>query len=60
MGKKYKKYKQLNLTQIGDDIREFWHENQVFEKSLKIREGGTPFVFYEGPPQPTVNLESIT
>jgi len=50
MGKKYKKYKQLNLTQIGDDIREFWHENQVFEKSLKIREGGTPFVFYEGPP----------
>ena len=50
MGKKYQEYKQLNLTQIGDEVREFWRENQIFEKSLKNREGNTPFVFYEGPP----------
>jgi isoleucyl-tRNA synthetase len=50
MGKKYHEYKQLSLTQIGDDIKEFWRENHIFEKSLKNREGHTPFVFYEGPP----------
>ncbi len=50
MGRKYQEYKQLSLTQIGDEIREFWRENQIFEKSLKNREGNKPFVFYEGPP----------
>ncbi len=50
MGKKYQEYKQLNLPQVGDEIREFWKAHQVFEKSLKNREGNTPFVFYEGPP----------
>ncbi len=50
MGNKYQEYKQLNLTQVGNEVREFWRENQIFEKSLKIREDGTPFVFYEGPP----------
>ncbi len=50
MGKKYREYKQLNLTQIGDEIRKFWQENHIFEESLKNREGRTPFVFYEGPP----------
>ncbi len=50
MGKKYQEYKQLSLTQIGDEIGEFWRKNQIFEKSLEIREGNTPFVFYEGPP----------
>ena len=50
MGKKYQEYKQLSLTQIGDDIGEFWRKNHIFEKSMEIREGNTPFVFYEGPP----------
>ncbi len=50
MGKKYQEYKQLNLTQIGDEVRKFWEKDKIFEKSLKNREGNTPFVFYEGPP----------
>ncbi len=50
MGKKYQEYKQLNLPQVGDEIRKFWKTHQIFEKSLKNREGNTPFVFYEGPP----------
>ncbi len=50
MGKKYQEYKQLNLTKVSDEVRTFWRENQIFEKSLKNREGNTPFVFYEGPP----------
>jgi isoleucyl-tRNA synthetase len=27
-----------------------WAEKQAFEKSVSLREGATPFVFYEGPP----------
>ncbi len=50
MGKKYREYKQLDLSQIGDEIRKFWEKNQTFEQSLKTREGHEPFVFYEGPP----------
>ena len=47
---KYQEYKQLNLTKIADEIRAFWEENDIFKKSLDIRKGNQPFVFYEGPP----------
>lgn len=47
---KYKEYKQLNLTQIGKEILAFWDDNNIFEKSLHLREKSAPFVFYEGPP----------
>lgn len=46
----YKEYKMLDLPRIGEEIRAFWEEDGTFEKSLKIREGHTPWVFYEGPP----------
>ena len=32
------------------EVSEFWHERDVFKRSLKQREGAKPFVFYEGPP----------
>ena len=50
MQKKYPEYKQLNLSQIGKDILHFWDEDKTFERSVAEREGGKPFVFYEGPP----------
>jgi isoleucyl-tRNA synthetase len=28
----------------------FWKERKIFEQSLEKTKGGTPFVFYEGPP----------
>ena len=31
-------------------ILSFWKEQRIFEKSLERTAGGTPFVFYEGPP----------
>ena len=31
-------------------ILSFWEENKIFEKSMKIREGGPTFTFYDGPP----------
>ncbi len=50
MAQKYTEYKQLNLTKIADDVRTFWEKNDIFKKSLDIRRGNEPFVFYEGPP----------
>jgi len=47
---KYQEYKNLNLPLIGKEIGKHWEKNKVFEKSLTIREGHTPYVFYEGPP----------
>ncbi|MFD1257053.1 isoleucine--tRNA ligase [Mucilaginibacter terrae] len=46
----YKEYKQLNLSQIGKDVLEFWKENNIFEKSISSRPASNPYTFYEGPP----------
>ena len=50
MKAKYKEYKKLDLSRIGKEVKAFWEEHNVFEKSLEIREGHKPWVFYEGPP----------
>ncbi|HMO61462.1 MAG TPA: isoleucine--tRNA ligase [Ferruginibacter sp.] len=46
----YKEYQQLNLPAIGQEVLALWEAEKAFEKSVKIREGQPPFVFYEGPP----------
>ena len=46
----YKEYKQLNLSQIGKDVLEFWKKNNIFEKSITSRPENNPYTFYEGPP----------
>lgn len=50
MKAKYTEYKQLDLSGLGKEIRRFWEENDIFNKSLNLRQNGKPFVFYEGPP----------
>src|SRR6201996_1611536 len=50
MANKYKEYQQLNLPSISEEILAKWDAHQAFEKSVSLREGATPFVFYEGPP----------
>lgn len=50
MASQYQEYTQLNLAQIGKDILQRWEAALAFEKSVDLREGATPFVFYEGPP----------
>ena len=50
MGFKYKEFSQLNLPLIEKEILGKWEYEQAFEKSVELREGATPFVFYEGPP----------
>jgi len=50
MGVKYKEFSQLNLPSIEKEILKKWEAEKAFEKSVELREGATPFVFYEGPP----------
>ncbi|RFM35251.1 isoleucine--tRNA ligase [Chitinophaga silvisoli] len=50
MSSKYQEYNQLNLPQIAKDVLARWEQEQAFEQSVSLREGATPFVFYEGPP----------
>jgi isoleucyl-tRNA synthetase len=47
---KYKEYQQLNLPGISQEILEKWEKEHTFEKSVALRDGYAPFVFYEGPP----------
>lgn len=50
MALKYKEYSGLNLPAVEQEILQKWTDEQSFEKSVQIREGAKPFVFYEGPP----------
>ncbi len=50
MSARYNEYQQLNLPGIGEEVLAKWANDKTFEKSVELREGKTPFVFYEGPP----------
>jgi isoleucyl-tRNA synthetase len=50
MSAKYQEFSGLNLPAIEKEILSNWTENEAFEKSVSLREGAEPFVFYEGPP----------
>ena len=46
----FPEYKGLNLPRLSDQMLEYWHAHDIFEKSVSLREGQKPFVFFEGPP----------
>ena len=50
MKAKFPEYKGLDLPKVGEEILNYWQENNIFEKSVTSRENGEPFVFFEGPP----------
>ncbi len=50
MSAKYREFSQLNLPSIEQEILAKWDAEQAFEKSIEVRNGAIPFVFYEGPP----------
>ena len=50
MTNKYPEHKGLNLPNIAASVLEKWQMETVFEQSIAIREGKTPFIFFEGPP----------
>ncbi|PIR06452.1 isoleucine--tRNA ligase [Candidatus Jorgensenbacteria bacterium CG_4_10_14_0_8_um_filter_39_13] len=47
-----KKLKKFSLPEIEEKILAFWQANQIFKKSLALRQNQSKkkFVFYEGPP----------
>lgn len=40
----------LNFVPREAEILKFWQDKEIFEKSLKLREDGPHFCFYDGPP----------
>ena len=40
-----RKLKEFKLPEVEEKVLKFWKENQIFEKSLKIREGGKQYNF---------------
>ncbi|MEP6466582.1 MAG: isoleucine--tRNA ligase [Parafilimonas sp.] len=49
-GDTYKEFSGLHLPSIEKEILAKWEVEQAFEKSISLRQGRQPFVFYEGPP----------
>ncbi|MDA7728539.1 isoleucine--tRNA ligase [Flavobacteriales bacterium] len=47
---KFKQYKQLNLSNIHEEVLANWRASDVFDKSIERRKKNPTFTFYEGPP----------
>ena len=50
MSKKYFEFSKLYLPGIEQEVLASWDKEKAFEESVNLRQGATPFVFYEGPP----------
>ncbi len=40
----------LNFVDREKNVLKFWNENQIFEKSMKEKDGNDIYTFYDGPP----------
>jgi isoleucyl-tRNA synthetase len=40
----------INYHELESEILGFWESNDIFKKSISIRESGKGYTFYEGPP----------
>ncbi len=48
---KYKQYSNgIDYPKIEEEILKFWNDEEIFKKSIDLREGSQPFTFFEGPP----------
>ena len=48
--KKFNEYSAFNLSEINKQVLERWNAQDLFRRSMALREGCPSFVFYEGPP----------
>lgn len=48
--KRFETYDGLNLSKVNKDMLEQWKNEDLFHKTLSLREGAPRFVFFEGPP----------
>jgi isoleucyl-tRNA synthetase len=46
----FKEYKALHLPSVSQEIRAYWEENDIFQKSITKEAKQGNYVFYEGPP----------
>ena len=40
----------LNFVEREKKIEQFWKDNEIFQKSIDIRQDGENYTFYDGPP----------
>jgi isoleucyl-tRNA synthetase len=50
MAGRYKEYEKLDLPEIGRSVLDEWKASRAFQKSIDLRDGKSPFIFFEGPP----------
>ncbi len=48
--KHFNEYKQLDLAAVSREVLQQWEQEDLFHQSIAVREGHTPFLFFEGPP----------
>lgn len=46
----YREVKSLSLPAVDAEIRQFWDDERIFQRSVEARDAVHSFVFYEGPP----------
>ena len=46
----FAEYKNLDLVEVNASVLEKWKKENCFERTLKLREAGPKFIFFEGPP----------
>ena len=47
---KFAEHSKFNLSDINKEVLARWNEENLFNRSMEVREGCPSFVFYEGPP----------
>ncbi|MDE5800435.1 MAG: class I tRNA ligase family protein, partial [Paramuribaculum sp.] len=50
MAMKFNVYESFNLSDINKEVLAKWQATDLFKKSVELRSGATPYVFFEGPP----------
>jgi len=48
--KKFNEYNNFNLSDINKKMLDQWRASNLFDQSMKVREGCPSYVFFEGPP----------
>lgn len=50
MESKYREYKNLNLVECWDEMKQYWQQHDIFQKNLNKGKDHPAYIFYEGPP----------
>ena len=50
MSKRFAEYNKLDLSGINQEVLKQWTDEEIFHKSITLRENSPSFIFYEGPP----------